>query len=73
MDGGARGPHDDFFCWRYRVWYRLGDCVFRHAFRTTAVCACCEQGGANLRVFGRVPPRPHWAEIPSIGEGESEA
>lgn len=67
MEGGSRGPRDDFFCWKYRVWYSLEDCVFRHAWRTTADCALCGQGAANLRLMGKVPPRPRWAEVLSLG------
>lgn len=58
-----RGPRDDFFCWKYRTWYNLRDCVFRHAWRTTEGCATCEQGAANLRLLGKVPPRPRWASV----------
>lgn len=50
----------------------MRDCVFRHTWKTTAGCALCEQGDANLRVLGRTPARPHWAEILSLGEDPSE-
>lgn len=63
MDGGARGPHDDFFCWKFRVWYVARDCVFRHAYRTHPDCAECGQGAANLRLLGGPPPPPRWARI----------
>ncbi|RMG45189.1 MAG: hypothetical protein D6718_08250 [Acidobacteria bacterium] len=66
MTSGARGPRDDFFCWKFRVWYNLEDCAFRHAYGTTEDCAACEQGAANLKVLGSPPPPPRWAEILSV-------
>jgi hypothetical protein len=67
VDRGPRAPHDDFFCWKYRVWYNLEDCVFRHAWKTTKTCADCAQGAGNLRVLGRVPNKPRWAAVLSLG------
>lgn len=63
MDGGLRGPGDDFFCWKYRIWYSMRDCVFRHAWRTFSECAQCGQGAANLKLLGKTPPKPRWAEV----------
>ncbi len=66
MDGGPRGPRDDFFCWKFRVWYNLRDCVYRHAFKTHPECAECGQGELNLKLLGRVPAPPRWAEIARV-------
>ncbi len=63
MNGGPRGPRDDFFCWKFRVWYNLRDCVYRHAFETHPDCADCPQGASNLRLLGRVPAPPRWAAV----------
>lgn len=73
MNGGPRGPRDNFFCWKFRVWYSLEDCVYRHGWQTHPECANCDQGSANLRLFGRIPPPPRWAELaraPQDGEAE---
>ena len=63
MDSGPRSPRDDFFCWKFRVWYNLRDCSFRHGWRTHPECANCPQGAANLRLLGRIPEPPRWAEV----------
>ncbi len=63
MDGGPQGPRDDFFCWKFRVWYNLRDCVFRHGWRTHPECANCAQGAANLKLLGQIPAPPRWAEL----------
>lgn len=63
MSRGFRGPRDDFFCWKFRVWYNLGDCVFRHHFQTNRHCAECEQGASNLEMLGTQPKKPRWSEI----------
>jgi hypothetical protein len=64
MDAGPRGSRDDFFCWRFRVWYNLRDCNFRHHFQTHALCADCEQGAANLEASPGVPQKPRWMDLP---------
>lgn len=58
MSEDARGPRDDFFCWRFQVWYPSEDCVYRHANRTYRECAGCFQGRMNLRHIekGSRPP-----------------
>ncbi len=74
MTPNPRSPGDDFFCWKYRVWYPLEDCVFRHAWKTTADCAECEQGASNLKLLGRIPEKPRWTalvRLPSARSGES--
>lgn len=68
MDSGPRGPHDDFFCWKFHVWYALRDCVFRHHYRTHPECADCEQGAANQRLLPRIPSKPRWMELPQLGQ-----
>ena len=46
---GARGPEDDFFCLRFRVWYPSFDCAVRTRFDTCPSCRSCEQGRFNLK------------------------
>jgi hypothetical protein len=56
----TRGPHDDFFCHKYQVWYRLEDCVYRGVNRTYAGCVGCFQGHVNIRSWeaaGRTLPQ----------------
>ena len=48
MAGGFRFPEDDFYCWRYQVWYNSLDCAMRTAFRTAPGCRDCPQGDRNL-------------------------
>ncbi len=69
---GPKGPRDDFFCWKFRVWYNLRDCVFRHAWQTHPDCASCAQGASNLRLLGRIPDPPRWSEVARAGEGERD-
>ena len=44
-----RGPEDDFFCLRYRVWYPSIDCAVRTKFKTCGGCLDCDQGRFNLK------------------------
>jgi hypothetical protein len=44
----GRGPDDDFYCLRYRLWYASFDCAYRTRFRTSDGCLDCEQGRFNL-------------------------
>jgi hypothetical protein len=55
---GRRGPRDDFFCWRFQIWYPSEDCVFRHSRRTYHECSGCFQGRMNQRYLekGLKPP-----------------
>ena len=46
---GTRTDGDDFYCLRFKVWYRSVDCAFRTRFRTCAACADCDQGRFNLK------------------------
>lgn len=48
-DHESRGPRDDFFCWKFEIWYPSEDCIFRHTRRTYAACAGCFQGRMNAR------------------------
>lgn len=53
-----RGPHDDFYCWKYQVWYPSRACIFRHSRRTYPACSDCFQGRLNLRHAERGLPVP---------------
>jgi len=44
-----RTPGDDFYCWRFAVWYSTLDCAIRTRFRTAPGCRDCAQGRENLR------------------------
>lgn len=68
MNRGPRGPKDDFFCWKFGVWYNLHDCLFRHAYETHPECAQCRQGEANLKIRGHVPPLPRWVKLFRAGQ-----
>ncbi len=46
---GTRGPHDDFYCHKFEVWYRVDDCVFRGTHKTFPGCVDCFQGRLNMR------------------------
>lgn len=59
----GRQPGDDFYCFKYQIWYRKQDCTFRHYFRTFAGCADCEQGAHNLRGRSSPPRIPRWVEL----------
>ena len=50
---GTRTPQDDFFCHKYRVWYRVEDCVYRGRNKTFAGCVDCFQGRLNIRSVER--------------------
>jgi len=58
MATGARGPRDDFYCWKFEVWYPSEDCNYRHAHQTHPDCAGCFQGRMNLRYASRGLPPP---------------
>ena len=42
-------PSDDFYCWRYQVWYNSYDCAYRTKFQTSPGCRDCAQGDGNLK------------------------
>lgn len=43
-----RGAEDDFFCWKFQLWYPSLDCAYRVRHRTCAPCSDCAQGRRNL-------------------------
>jgi len=45
----SRGPRDDFYCWKFEIWYPSEDCIFRHTRKTYPACAGCFQGRLNAR------------------------
>lgn len=73
IPGGTRGPHDDFYCHKYQVWYQVDDCVFRGRNRTYPGCVNCFQGYLNIRsVEQGVQPLPFLgAGAPASNEGSA--
>lgn len=65
---GTKGPHDDFYCHKYQVWYRVDDCVFRGRNATYPGCVNCFQGHLNIRSVERGAQPPAF-----LGEGASSA
>lgn len=63
-------PGDDFYCWRFQVWYDSLDCAVRTLHRTAPGCRDCEQGLRNLALNRgdalRVP-------VPRITHGFADA
>lgn len=43
-----KAPEDDFFCWKFQLWYPMIDCAYRNFYRTCTPCANCAQGHRNL-------------------------
>ena len=68
---GTRGPDDDFFCQKYRVWYRVRDCVYRGTHRTFAGCIDCLQGYVNIRSTARGLRAPVSLSAGASSEGEA--
>ena len=60
----GRLPGDDFYCFKYQVWYRADDCAFRHHYQTFAGCVECRQGAFNLERRSAPPARVRWTELP---------
>jgi hypothetical protein len=58
MASDARGPRDDFYCWKFEIWYPSEDCIYRHSNQTYAACTGCFQGRLNLRYAGKGLPPP---------------
>jgi hypothetical protein len=48
MPCNYRHPEDDFFCFRFGVWYRALDCAYRTRYQTSESCGDCLQGIMNL-------------------------
>jgi len=44
-----RSEEDDFYCWKYGIWYPSIDCAYRVKFNTFRGCAGCNQGKMNLK------------------------
>jgi hypothetical protein len=70
-------PGDDFYCWRFQVWYRSLDCATRTAYHTAPGCRDCSQGDHNLALWRtevrRIrPPRPAlgFADAPDVDPSE---
>jgi hypothetical protein len=71
-----RGPDDDFFCLRFRVWYPSLDCAIRTKFRTSPGCLDCDQGRFNLRRHDEALDGGRGARIARLvtpGEGSDRA
>ncbi len=66
MRGGTKFPSDDFFCWRYQVWYNSLDCATRTHFRTAPGCRDCTQGDRNLEQRRDQVENIHWPRA-SVG------
>lgn len=66
---GQRQPGDDFYCFKYQVWYSLIDCAFRHYYRTCEGCAECAQGAMNLTQLPACPQKPRYTELPRRAVG----
>ncbi|HEY3175226.1 MAG TPA: hypothetical protein VGK94_05635 [Candidatus Polarisedimenticolia bacterium] len=73
IPGGTRGPHDDFYCHKYQVWYQVDDCVFRGRNQTYPGCVDCFQGHLNIKCVERgVQPPPYLgADTPAQPEGST--
>ena len=50
MSNRFRLPTDDFYCFRFAVWYDTLDCAVRTHFRTAPGCRDCAQGRENARL-----------------------
>jgi hypothetical protein len=50
---GTRTEGDDFYCHKYRIWYKVEDCVYRGRNRTFSGCVDCLQGYLNIRSVER--------------------
>ena len=70
MRAGTKFPEDDFFCWRYQVWYNSLDCAARTRYRTAPGCRDCAQGEGNLALRRSDLARVHWPGI-TIGFADS--
>jgi len=54
----TKGPRDDFYCWRFEIWYPSEDCAYRHSNQSYPACAGCFQGRMNLRYRAKGLPAP---------------
>lgn len=69
----TRTADDDFYCWKYRIWYNRRACIHRHYWQTTSACADCPQGASHLRLLETPPKRARWCEILTAAEIASTA
>lgn len=44
-----KAEEDDFYCWKYQIWYPSVDCAYRVKFKTFKGCLNCNQGHLNLK------------------------
>ena len=51
---------DDFFCWKFQIWYPSIDCAYRNLNRTCGPCADCAQGRRNLERRAADLASRHW-------------
>ncbi len=66
---GTKGPHDDFFCHKYGVWYRVDDCVYRTTHATYSGCMNCFQGTLNARCASKgVAPPTFLTVVAPVGQ-----
>ena len=73
ISDGTKGPYDDFFCHKYRVWYRVDDCVFRGRNQTYPGCVNCFQGYLNIRSVERGIQPPSFFVTGATAEHEGSA
>ena len=55
-----KAPDDDFFCWKFQIWYPSIDCAYRNLHRTCTPCADCAQGRRNLERRAPDLASRHW-------------
>jgi hypothetical protein len=60
-----KGNDDDFFCWKFQLWYPSIDCAYRVQHRTCSPCADCAQGRRNLERRAPDLSRRRWIGEPS--------
>ncbi|MEE9217479.1 MAG: hypothetical protein V3U98_00240 [Acidobacteriota bacterium] len=61
-----KAPGDDFFCWKFQLWYPSIDCAYRNLYQTCAPCADCAQGRRNLERRGVDLARRRWIGDPQL-------
>lgn len=61
-----KSPGDDFYCWKFQIWYPSIDCAYRVQNRTCSPCSNCAQGRRNLERRAEDLSRRRW-----IGDPES--
>ena len=73
----GKQPGDDFYCWRFQVWYSSFDCAVRTIHRTAPGCRDCSQGDHNASLWRaevkrmRLPrPALGFADAPDVDPSE---